>query len=64
VLAGQGLIVDDASQLQLAKALAAAVHRASLKLAQYAEAKAAMSRMSPKGRLSCQINGLQSAHTI
>ena len=32
VLAAHGLIVDEASQLKLAKALAAAVHRASLKL--------------------------------
>lgn len=35
VLTAHGLIVDEASQLKLARALAAAVHRASLKLAQY-----------------------------
>jgi hypothetical protein len=37
VLAAHGLVVDEASKLTLAKALAAAVHRASLKLAQYAQ---------------------------
>jgi integrase len=37
VLAGRGLLVDEAGRRNLAKAIAAAIQRASLKLAQYAK---------------------------